>query len=186
MFPWFALQVRGRFEDRVASHLQGQGYEHFLPKYSVRRKWSDRMQTLHVPLFAGYIFCRFNPQERRPILLTPGVLAVVGISKTPIPILDEEISALQRAVNSGLTTTPSPFLKQGDKVRVECGPLRGLEGILVGFRGQSRVIVSVTLLQRSIAVDVQAEWLNPVGKPSPPHWMQAVDSNEELLGSPVA
>jgi transcription antitermination factor NusG len=168
---WYALQVRGRYEDRIASRLDGQGYEWFLPKYQVRRKWSDRMQSVNIPLFAGYLFCRFDPQQRRPIVMTPGVLSIVGIAKEPVPIVDEEIFALQAVVKSGSSTEPCSFLKQGDKVRVEYGPLRGVEGILVGLRGQNRVIVSVTLLQRSVAVDVQMEWLSAVAGNEGPQWL---------------
>jgi transcription antitermination factor NusG len=168
---WYALQVRGRYEDRVASRLDGQGYESFLPKYQVRRKWSDRMQSVNIPLFSGYLFCRFDPQQRRPVVMTPGVLSIVGIAKEPVPIAEEEIFALQAVVKSGSPAEPCSFLKQGDRVRVEYGPLRGVEGILIGLRGQSRVIVSVTLLQRSVAVDVQMEWLSAVTGNDAPQWL---------------
>lgn len=178
MTSWYALQVRGRYEDRIASRLEGQGYEWFLPKYQVRRKWSDRMQSVNVPLFAGYLFCRFDPQQRRPIVMTPGVLSIVGVAREPVPIADEEIFALQAVVKSGSAAEPHSFLKQGDKVRVEYGPLCGVEGILIGIRGQSRVILSVTLLQRSVAVDVQMAWLSAVTGNDIPQWLSPTPAGQ--------
>jgi transcription antitermination factor NusG len=158
-FPWFALQIRSRYEKIAASLLCGKGYELFLPAYKSRRRWSDRIKELEVPLFPGYLFCRFNPLDRLPILVTPGVIQVVGIGKSPVPVDDAEIAALQTAVQSGLPRQPWPFLQIGQRVRVECGPLCGLEGILVDFKGRHRLVLSVTLLQRSVAVEVDGAWV---------------------------
>jgi transcription antitermination factor NusG len=161
-YPWFALQTRSRYEHFVAAMLRGKGYELFLPVYTSQRRWSDRMRNLELPLFPGYLFCRFNPLDRFPIVVTPGVLQVVGIGKNPVPIADAEIVALQTAVQSGLPREPWPFLQIGQRVRVECGPLCGLEGILTGFKGHHRLVLSVTLLQRSVAVQVEESWVRPI------------------------
>jgi transcription antitermination factor NusG len=158
-FPWFALQIRSRYEKIAATLLCGKGYELFLPVYKSRRRWSDRIKELEVPLFPGYLFCRFNPLDRLPILVTPGVIQVVGIGKSPVPVDDAEIAAIQTAVQSGLPRQPWPFLQIGQRVRVECGPLCGLEGILVDFKGRHRLVLSVTLLQRSVAVEVDGAWV---------------------------
>jgi len=158
-FPWFALQIRSRYEKIAASLLCGKGYELFLPSYKSRRRWSDRIKELEVPLFPGYLFCRFNPLDRLPILVTPGVIQVVGTGKSPVPVDDAEIAALQTAVQSGLPRQPWPFLQIGQRVRVECGPLCGLEGILLDFKGRHRLVLSVTLLQRSVAVEVDGAWV---------------------------
>jgi transcription antitermination factor NusG len=154
--PWFALQVRSRYEESVAEHLSGKGYELFLPLYKCRKRWSDRIKVIEAPLFPGYLFCRFNPQNRLPILKTPGVIQVVGYNRTPVPVDDGEIDAIQRFIASGIPSQPWPFLQVGDRVRIESGPLRGLEGILIKFKGNHRLVVSVTLLQRSVAAVVDS------------------------------
>ena len=158
-YPWFALQTRSRYEHFVAAMLRGKGYELFLPVYTCQRRWSDRIKELELPLFPGYLFCRFNPLDRFPILVTPGVIQVVGIGKSPVPVDDAEIAAIQTAVQSGLPRQPWPFLQIGKRVRVECGPLCGLEGILVDFKGRHRLVLSMTLLQRSVAVEVDGAWV---------------------------
>lgn len=160
--PWFALRVRSRKESLVASQLGGQGYECFLPTYKSVRKWSDRVKELDQPLFPGYLFCRFDYQNRRPLVVTPGVIQIVGIGKTPTAIADDEIGAIQLAQASGLPSQPWPYLKVGEQVRVNYSTLSGLEGILVNFKGNHRVILSVTLLQRSVAMEVDLAWVTPV------------------------
>lgn len=161
-FPWFALQVRSRYERNVASFLDGQGYEWFLPTYLSRRRWSDRIKELELPLFPGYLFCRFNPQERLPILRTPGMISIVGTAKTPTAVDASEIVSLRTLVNSELPRQPWPFLKVGQKVRIECGALAGLEGILLQKKGCDRIILSVSLLQRSVAAEVDSAWITPI------------------------
>ncbi len=160
-FPWFALRVRSRHENTVATILSGKGYEWFVPLYKSRRLWSDRIKEIQMSLFPGYVFCRFDLQQRFPILTTPGVVSVVGIGKCPIPIDDAEIAAIQAAVRSGLPSRPWPFLQTGQRVRVEYGPLCGLEGILLYVKGQRRLVLSVSLLQRSVAVEVDDAWVVP-------------------------
>ena len=164
--PWFALQVRSRYESFVAAHLDGRGYEWFLPLHKVRRRWSDRFKEIEQPLFPGYVFCRFNPANRFPILTTPGVFLIVGIGKTPVSIHETEISAIQATVKSGFPSQPWPFLQIGQRVKIEHGPLCGLEGILLGVRGHHHLVLSVTLLQRSIAVQLEDAWVRPITGPS--------------------
>ncbi|HVB85942.1 MAG TPA: UpxY family transcription antiterminator [Candidatus Dormibacteraeota bacterium] len=154
--PWFALQVRARHETGVANFLSGRGYEPFVPMYQGRRRWSDRIKVVDTPLFPGYLFCRFDINNRLPILTTPGVIQVVGFNRTPVPVDDSEIGAIQNLVTSGFPSQPWPFLQAGDRVQIESGPLRGLEGLLVELKGSHRLIVSVTLLQRSVAVEIDS------------------------------
>jgi len=161
-YPWFALQVRSRYENIVTAHLSGMGYESFLPLYKCRRRWSDRFKEIERPLFPGYVFCRLNPLDRLPILITPGVFLIVGLGKTPVPIDEAEIAAIQSAVKSGLPSQPWPFVQIGQRVRIEHGPLCGLEGGLLDFRGRHRLVLSVTRLQRSIAVQVEDAWVTPI------------------------
>jgi len=166
-FPWFAVRVRPRFEKQVASTLVSKGYEGFLPLYRHRSKWSDRVKEVHLPLFSGYLFCRLDLNHRLPLLVTPGVIQIVGIGKTPHPVDEAEIAALQSIVLSGLQAQPRSYLNVGDHVRIEIGPLAGVEGILTTLKGQHRLVVSVSLLQRSVAVEIEESWVVPV-KPKYP------------------
>src|SRR5690349_21112610 len=125
------MRVKSRTEQLVATMAEHKGYENFLPLYPTKRRWSDRVKTVEQPLFPGYVFCRLNPQHRLPLLTIPGVMHLVGIGKVPAPIEDEEISSIQAALRSGLKIEPWPYLKVGQRVRLEQGPLAGLEGILV-------------------------------------------------------
>jgi transcription antitermination factor NusG len=159
---WFALRVKARCEKAVATIAQNKGFEQFLPRYERRRRWSDRLKSVEFPLFPGYVFCRLNPQHRLPLLTIPGVLHFVGIGKVPAPIEDAEIAAIQSAVLSGLLLEPWPFLELGQRVRLEHGPLAGLEGVFVGDSKQERIVVSITLLQRSVAVAIERHWAQPV------------------------
>ena len=159
---WYALQVRSRKEGYVASQIEGQGYECLLPTYKSVRKWSDRVKEVEQPLFPGYLFCRFDFQNRRSVITTPGVLQIVGYGRTAISVSDEEIQSLQLAVSSGTPKQPWPYLEVGQRVRVNYGTLSGLEGILVNMKGNHRVILSVTLLQRSVAMEVETSWLSVV------------------------
>ena len=160
--PWFALQVWTRKERLVSTHLEGQGYECFLPLYKSRRPWSDRVKELDQPLFPGYLFCRFNFQSRRPLVITPGVIRVVGMAERPMPVEEHEIEAIQLALASGLRSQPWPYLEVGERVRVNYGSLRGLEGFLSSFKGTHRVVLSVSLLQRSVALEVDLAWVTAV------------------------
>ena len=158
---WFALRVRSGSEKLVARIAENKGIEHFLPLYQCRRHWSDRFKSLELPLFPGYLFCRLNPVYRFPVLTIPGVQHFVGIGKVPVPIEESEINALQAAVRSGLHTEPWPYLTVGQRVRVDQGPLEGLEGFLIQVRKQHRIVVSVQVLMRSVAVEIERERVTP-------------------------
>jgi transcription antitermination factor NusG len=155
-FSWFALQVRARHELGVADFLKSMGYEFFLPQYICRKLWSDRVKKVEAPLFPGYLFCRFDPQDRFPIVSTPGVIQVVGYNRMPVPVDDSEIQAIQTLAASGLPNQPWPYLEVGDRVRIEAGALRGLEGMLIEFKGSHRLLLSITLLHRAVAVEIDA------------------------------
>ena len=159
LFPWYALQVRAKHEASVADFLQGKGFETFFPTHPIRKQWSDRIKTVESPLFPGYLFCRLDVQNRLPVLTTPGVTQIVGYSRVPSPVDEGEIQALQTAVASQLPSQPWPYLQVGDRVEIERGPLRGLEGILLDTRGIHRLVLSVTLLQRSVAVEIDPSFV---------------------------
>ena len=160
--PWFALQVRSRRETLVANHLEGHGYDCFLPLYKSKRRWSDRVKEIERPLFPGYLFCRLNLCHRGPVLMTPGVLQIVGVGRTPMPVEEREMESVRQVLYSGLPSLPWPYMHLGEKVRVNYGSLVNLEGILVNFKGSNRVVLSVTLLQRSVALEVDLAWLSPI------------------------
>jgi transcription antitermination factor NusG len=157
---WFAIRVKSQREKSVAAAIGSKGFEEFLPLYESRRRWSDRLKSRELPLFPGYVFCHIDPNGRLPILTIPSVLHFVGIGKTPAPIDESEIAAVQSAVRSGLRVEPSDYLEVGQCVRLEDGPLAGLEGILTEVRKQFRVVVSLTLLKRSVAVEIDRHWLS--------------------------
>ena len=156
------MQVRPRQEKFVSAALDAKGYEQFLPLYMSRRAWSDRTKEVQLPLLDGYVFCRLNPASRLPILTIPGVNHFVGFGKTPASIPDDEIEALRAIVHAGVPSHPWPFLKVGQRVHVIQGPLRNLEGILVQIKGIDRLVISVNLLQRSVAVQIDRNWVSPV------------------------
>jgi transcription antitermination factor NusG len=156
------LQVRVRHEADVTVHLDGKGYEWFLPLYKERRRWSDRIKQVDAPLFPGYVFCRFNPNDRLPILKTPSVTQIVGYSRVPVPVDENEIEAIRRLVASGVPNFPCAYLEVGSRVRIEAGALRGLEGILTDVKGKRRLVLSITLLQRSVAVEIDSEAVSVV------------------------
>jgi transcription antitermination factor NusG len=162
---WYAVRVRSRFENVVARHLHARGYQLFLPLYKCQRQWSDRLREIELPLFPGYVFCQFNPVNRLPILSIPGVVHLVGVGEVPVPVDETEIAAIQTAIRSGLSARPWSFLKVGQRVRIERGPLFGVEGILVEVRGLRRLVLSISLLQRSVAVQVDAAWVIPMPQP---------------------
>ena len=162
-FPWFALQVQTKHEMGVADFLRGRGYMPFLPVCRNRKVWSDRIKVVETALFPGYLFCRVNIQDRLPILTAPRVIRIVGFDRVPVPVDEAEIEALQTLVTSELPNQPWPFLRIGEEVRIESGPLQGLKGILVEMRGARRLVLSVSLLQRSVAVEIDATLVKSLG-----------------------
>jgi transcriptional antiterminator NusG len=160
--PWFGLQVRSGSEQLAAGALQGRGYSPFLPVYKVARKWSDRVKQVEAPLFPGYVFCRFDPRNRLPILKTPGVMRVVGIGKVPAPIEEDEIKAIRAVIEAGLPAQPWPFTHEGDRVEIIDGPLRGIEGMVGKCAHDGRLILSVTMLQRSVSVEIDPGWVRRI------------------------
>jgi len=164
--PWFAVRVKSNYEKRVSTTLHGKGFEEFVPMYRARRQWSDRIKMVDLPLFAGYLFCRLDLSKRLSLLTTPGFLYLVGKGRTPEPVDENEISAIQRVVSSGLPLSPWPSLVVGQKVRLERGPLRGVEGVVSKIADEHRIYVNATLLQRSVCVEVDPDWIRSMGGPS--------------------
>ena len=183
--PWFALRVRPNYEKPVAAALRGKGFQEFLPLVQSRRQWSDRVKVMDLPLFPGYLFCRLNLEQRMPLLTTPGFLYLVGVGKNPEPVDEREIEAIQSVLRSGLPVTPWPSLMVGQKVRLKHGPLRGLEGVLTRIANQHRMYVAVTLLKRSISVEVAQEWIHPISVNAPSEPASRIRSDGEISSGRV-
>ncbi len=165
---WFALTVKPNHERSAGDSLACRGLEAFLPLCRARRRWSDRVKDLEVPLFPGYVFCRFRRMEKARALSTPSVLSVVGFGSSPAAVPDEEIESVRTMVSSGRALSPWPFPRVGERVRIEAGPLSGVEGVLQQVKDSWRVVVSVELLQRSVAAEVEREVIarvNPLRRP---------------------
>ena len=160
-YPWYAIRTRSNYEKKTAAALAGKGYDPYLPIYRTRRRLSDRVIVTELPVFPGYVFCRFDVLKRLPILTTLGVVSLVGFGNEPVVINDSEIEAIQTVLASGLNAGPHPFLREGQRIRVKRGALEGLEGILLKQKTEWRLVISVEMLQRSIAVEVDSEAVEP-------------------------
>jgi transcription antitermination factor NusG len=159
---WFAVRVRTRAESTVSEFLRGRGIETLCPTYPDRRRYSDRIKTVEAALFPGYLFCSIDRFDRLPVLSSPGVDYIVGFGHEPHPVDLEEIQAIQAVMRSGLLAKPHPFLKIGQRVRVESGPLVNLEGILLATKSENRLVLSISMLQRSISAELDSAIVRPL------------------------
>jgi len=159
---WYAVHVRHRHERQTERVLGSLGWQTLVPVYRSQRQWSDRIKEIEAPLFSGYVFCRFAVEERARVEDTPGVVQVVKFNGQAAALEDGEIEEIRRMVAAKVPLSPWPYLRAGDRVRVERGPLRGLEGTLLRDGGEARLVVSVDLLQRSISAEVDPEMVVPV------------------------
>src|SRR5262245_55142542 len=152
--PWFALQTKPRNEKQVERLLTHKGYECCLPMYRQKRQWSDRVIEVELPLFPMYIFCRFNSSAIGKAISTPGVTRIVGFGGRPAEVRVEEVKALQLLGQSNLLREPWAYIPDGTLIQVETGPLTGAHGIICGGSDKRRLVVSITLLQRSVAIQL--------------------------------
>jgi len=153
---WHALYTRHQHENVVAQNLLGKGFDVFLPQYRALHRWKDRRKELLLPLFPSYVFIRGGLDRMLNIVTTPGVHSLISWSGRPADIPAEEIDAVRRMVESHLQVEPHPFLKCGDWVRIKCGPLEGIEGILLRKTRGYRLVLSVEMLSKSAAVEIDA------------------------------
>jgi transcription antitermination factor NusG len=166
---WFAVNVRTNREITVAQALQYKTCEVFLPLYGLRRTWSDRIVNLQAPLFPGYVFARFDTEDRTALIVTtPGVVRIVSFGGKAVPVEEREISFVRTIVASGLPAQPWLQVQPGLPVRILHGPLAGVEGALVELKKHHQLVVSISLLQRSVAVEINAAWAEPVNVSLPP------------------
>ena len=153
---WYAVCTRHQHEKSAARIMEYKDLEVFLPLYKARHRWKDRIKEVSVPLFPGYLFVREGLKRWLAILSTPGVSRIVSSGGQPVAIPFLEIEGIKRVVESTLRVEPHPFLKSGDRVRVKCGPIAGVEGILIRHKNVARLVLSVELLGNSAAVEVDA------------------------------
>jgi transcriptional antiterminator NusG len=161
---WFAIRVNAKCEQRVSDALEGKGFESYYPRYWQHRNWGQRLRKVERALFPGYVFGRFFAQNRLPILTIPGVTYIVGTSAGPAEVDLDELATVRRITESSALAEPCPYLPAGSIVSLEDGPLRGLRGRLVSSDRDLRVVVSISLLQRSVSVLVDRRWVRPIGE----------------------
>ncbi|MGI9101561.1 MAG: transcription termination/antitermination protein NusG [Terriglobales bacterium] len=159
---WYAVYTRARHEKRVASQLEQKRIEFFLPLYESMRRWKDRRVLLPMPLFPGYIFVHFAVHDRLQVLTIPGVVRLVSFDGRPAPMSERDVEALRQGLSEGLRAEPHPYLKVGRRVRVRSGPLAGMEGILTRKKDRFRLVLSLDLIMRSVAVEVDAADVEPI------------------------
>jgi transcription antitermination factor NusG len=163
---WYAVYTRHQHEKTVARILTVKGFETFLPLYQVARRWQDRVKLLSLPLFPCYVFLKAGLERRLDVVTVPGIHAFVLSAGRPASVSAVEIDAIRRGLESGAYVEPHPFVKSGDWVRVKSGPLEGIQGILVRKKSLYRLVLSVEMLGKAAAVEVdvaQVERLS--GKP---------------------
>lgn len=158
---WFAIHTASNHEKSVAQRLRSKDVETFLPLYSVTKRWKNRTKVkVELPLFAGYVFARIAPAEKLRVIEVPMVYSIVGTRGSPTALHDAEIESLR----AGLVCRqahPFPYAKVGNRVRIRSGPLAGLEGTVVRLYGDLNVVLTIEMIQKSVAVHVEADELEP-------------------------
>jgi transcription antitermination factor NusG len=156
---WYALRVKPRHEKTVSASLRSRAIETLLPLYLVRNKWKDRYKEVSLPLFPGYVFSRFEFANRGEIFRTPGLIDIVRFGDTLLPVDPAEMESLQRLVDSGLACEPYAAIDVGERVEICAGPFCGQSGLVTEIRSKLRLVLSVSLLQRSVLVEFDREWV---------------------------
>jgi transcription antitermination factor NusG len=164
---WHALYTRHQHEKVVAQALLGKGFEVFLPQYRTVHRWKDRQKELLLPLFPNYVFIQGGLERMLILVTTPGIHSLVSWGGRPANIPPGEIEAVRRMVESSFQVEPHPFLKCGDSVRIKSGPLEGIEGILVRKTRGYRLVLSVEMLSKSAAVEVDMSMVERLGAGEP-------------------
>lgn len=159
---WYAAYTNANHEKCVVAQLAQTSVEHFLPTYPSLRRWKDRQTILHRPLFPGYVFVRVALCDRLRVLRIPGVVRLVGFSGLPAALPEQEINALRHSLTHALRFEPHPHLRIGQRVRIRTGPLQGLEGILARKKAGLRFVISLDLLMRSVATEIDVAQLETV------------------------
>ena len=158
---WYAVYTHSRHEKKVKQHMDLRQIQCALPLYRSVHRWKDRRKELELPLFPSYVFVHLSMKERVRVLEIPGVVSFVSLQGRPLPLPEQEIGPFLREVNAGLGMEPHPYFQVGRHVRLRSGPMAGLEGILVRKKEGLRLVVSIEMLMRSVAVEVDAADVEP-------------------------
>jgi transcription antitermination factor NusG len=179
---WFAAYTFSWQEKRVAQHLSTRRIEFFLPVYKEMNRWKNGQRMLiEKPLFPGYVFVKIDCTERVRVLELPGVHSIVGAGRNPIPLPYEEIETLQRGAPI-LNCRPHPIVKTGERVLVRKGPLEGMIGIVIRQKNSTRIILSLDLIMKGIAVEVDGQDLEVVGQnPEAYRWVPSSETSHDNL-----
>lgn len=159
---WYAAYTCSRHEKRIAQQLEDRGIEHFLPVYRSVRRWKDRKKELELVLFPGYVFVRLELIHRVQVLQLPGVVRFVSFNGRPMPLPSAEINALRNGLAQNVLAEHHPFLNVGQRVRVIYGPLTGAQGILLRRRNNSRLVISIEAIMRSVALEIDEADVVPI------------------------
>jgi transcription antitermination factor NusG len=160
---WYALYTHPRHEKVVTEQLQSKSLEAFLPTFTTESRWKDRRVRIQTPVFPGYVFTRIHLSERSKVLAVPGVARMLSYNRAPAPIDDSEIDAVKLCLERAVSLEVHPLLEVGDRVRVRSGVLEGLEGLISRCKNTRRLIVPISLINQSVAVEVDADLLEPLG-----------------------
>jgi transcription antitermination factor NusG len=156
---WYAVYTRSRWEHRIADALRQKGLEVFLPTYGTAKPSSRGYIGAPPALFPGYLFCRLDITKRLSVITVNGVLSILGVGQNPEPVPDHELDSVRKLVESGMTLCPNAVLAPGQSILVEYGPLKGVTGTLIQTVRESLLLVSISMLNRSVAVRLKPEWV---------------------------
>jgi transcription antitermination factor NusG len=162
VLQWYAAYTYPRHEKQVASLMSGRRMENFLPLYRSARRWKDRQMKIDLPLFPGYVFVHMALADRLRVLTVPGIVHLVSSRGRPAPLDETEMELLRHRCSAGARLEPHPYLSVGERVRVCGGPVAGLEGILVRRKDGFRVVLSIEMIMRSVAVEVDEADIEPL------------------------
>lgn len=158
---WYAAYTQANHEKKAALEISRRGVETFLPLYRTARRWSDRRVELEMPLFQGYVFVHLALSDRLKVLEVPGVVRIVGFGGLPAPLPEEQINILRAGLSGSLRAEPHPYLNAGRRVTIKRGPLSGMQGVLLRRKGSCRVVISISLIQRALSVDLDMADVEP-------------------------
>lgn len=161
-YPWYALCIRQRFREQCEDYLKAHSYDFFSPVKTEVRQWSDRRKVAHVPLFPGYLFCRFEDKESMPIWYAPGVIDIINSGGRLLEVDTEQIENVRRCIDASASMDVVPELVRGRKVRVIAGPMAGVSGVLAFVKQQQRVALEITMMNRTVLVEIHAADLAPI------------------------
>jgi transcription antitermination factor NusG len=159
---WYAISTYPRHENVVTNHLAAKAVEAFFPTFVTESCWRDRNVKIQTPVFPGYVFTRINLIDRRTVLTVPGVVRMLSSNGTPTPIDDSEIDAVKLCLERGASLELHPFLSVGDRVRVRSGVLQGLEGVVSRCKDERRLILPISLINQSVAIQIDGRLLERV------------------------